>query len=189
MCRHILREILRLIVHGLSEGREAMPTGCDATVVVRSLEESDAAECDAIILTLPHHFGIEAGRQQCAHDVRTHRGLVAVLDGRVVGFLTIACHFPTTVEITWMAVHADYRRRGIGHALIASLCKQLRNEGVRLLLVMTVAASDTGDTAGGYEDTRRFYEQVGFLPARELPNYWPSNVALLLVRPLYLPDP
>jgi ribosomal protein S18 acetylase RimI-like enzyme len=161
-----------------------MRTDRDAAIVVRSLQEGDAAQCDAIVRTLPDHFGIEAGRRQCAHEVRTSPGLVAVADRRVVGFLTTRRHFATTVEITWMAVHAAYRRRGIGQQLIARLCAQMSNEGVQLLLVLTVAASDTGDSAGAYEGTRRFYRQVGFIPAYELPDLWPSNVALLLVLPL-----
>lgn len=159
-------------------------TDGDAAVVVRSLQEGDAAQCDAIVRTLPDHFGIAAGRRQCAHDVRTSPGLVAIADRRVVGFLTIRRHWPTTVEITWMAVHAAYRRRGIGHRLIARLREQMSNEGVQLLVVLTVAASDTGDIAGGYEGTRRFYRQVGFIPTYELPDLWPSNVALLLVLPV-----
>jgi ribosomal protein S18 acetylase RimI-like enzyme len=161
-----------------------MRTDRDAAVVVRSLQQGDASQCDAIICTLPDHFGIEAGRRQCAHAVRTSPGLVAVVDRRVVGFLTTRRHWPTTVEITWMAVHAAYRRRGIGHQLLARLCEQLRTDGVQLLLVLTVAASDPGDRAGAYVGTRRFYRQVGFIPAYELPDLWPSNVALLLVLPV-----
>lgn len=101
-----------------------------------------------------------------------------------MGFLTTRRHFPTTVEITWMAVRADYRRRGIGRALIERLCAQVAAEGGRLLVVTTLAASDPSDVAGAYEGTRRFYQQVGFIPALELPNFWPGATALLLVRPL-----
>ena len=50
--------------------------------------------------------------------VRSQPGLVAELDGSVVGFLTLARPYPTTPEISWLAVHARDRRRGIGRALI-----------------------------------------------------------------------
>jgi ribosomal protein S18 acetylase RimI-like enzyme len=158
----------------------------DGAIIIRPLAGSDGAACDAIILSLPDHFGIEAGRQQCAYDVRNGAGFVAVVDGRVVGFLTIQQHFEAAAEITWMAVHAAYRRRGIGHALIAHLCAHLCGAGMSLLLVLTLAASDPGDVAGAYEGTRRFYRQVGFIPARELPEYWPGSTALLLMHPLGL---
>jgi hypothetical protein len=36
----------------------------------------------------------------------------------------------------------------------------------------------------GYQRTRAFYRSVGFLPARELPDLWPGNKALLLAMPL-----
>jgi hypothetical protein len=36
----------------------------------------------------------------------------------------------------------------------------------------------------GYQRTRAFYRSVGFLPARELPDLWPGDKALLLAMPL-----
>jgi hypothetical protein len=36
----------------------------------------------------------------------------------------------------------------------------------------------------GYNRTRAFYRSVGFIPARELPNLWPSHPALLFAMPL-----
>jgi ribosomal protein S18 acetylase RimI-like enzyme len=162
-----------------------MVSGAEATIAVRPLAAGDAATCDQIILTLPHHFGHEGGRRQCAHDVRTSPGLVAVLDQTVVGFLTVRHHFATSAEITWMAVHAAHRRRGIGRALIRQLCADLSADGYRLLLVFTLASSEEEDAfPDGYAGTRAFYQAQGFIPAREFPDYWPDSTALLLVRPL-----
>ena len=36
----------------------------------------------------------------------------------------------------------------------------------------------------GYSGTRAFYRSVGFVPARELPDLWPGDKALLLAMPL-----
>ena len=108
---------------------------------IRPLVAVDAPACDAVIASLPYHFGNEDGRRECAEGVRSQAGLVAVEGDRVVGFLTVVHHFPETSEITWMAVHADHR-------------------------------------------TRAFYRSVGFVPARELPDLWPGNKALLLAMPL-----
>ena len=79
---------------------------------------TDAVACDAIIASLPAWFGLEEGIVECAAAVRSQPGLVAELDGSVVGFLTLARPYPTTPEISWLAVHARDRRRGIGRALI-----------------------------------------------------------------------
>jgi ribosomal protein S18 acetylase RimI-like enzyme len=152
-----------------------------AAIEVRPLAAADADACDQVILSLPYHFGDAAGRRECARAVRTSDGLVAILDRRVVGFLTVQRHFETSAEITWMAVHAAHRGHGAGRALIERLCRELRAEGRQLLLVMTLAASrDEGDVADGYHRTRAFYRSLGFIPAREFPTYWPNSSALLL---------
>jgi GNAT superfamily N-acetyltransferase len=156
-------------------------------VEVRPLTVEDAPICDQIILSLPRHFGREGGRAACAQEVRTGEGLVAVLDGHVVSFLTVQRHFATTAEITWMAVHARHRGQGIGHQLIQRLRQELQAQECRLLLVATLAPSyDEGPTEDGYAATRAFYQAVGFLALREVPHYWgvDSDPALLLVMPL-----
>ena len=157
---------------------------------VRPLTIEDAPICDQIILSLPRHFGYEAGREACAQAVRTSEGWVAALGGRVVGFLTVQIHNATTLEITWMAVHAAWRGQGIGKRLIERLRQETQARGYRLLLVATLAPSYEGDTQGpaeeGYAATRAFYHTVGFLDVCEVPLYWGagSDPALLLVLPL-----
>jgi ribosomal protein S18 acetylase RimI-like enzyme len=118
---------------------------------IRPLVAGDAPGCDAVIASLPYHFGNEDG----------------------------------TSEITWMAVHADRRGQGIGRALMRQLTGDLRRQGRRLLLVLTV--SELEEEPGindGYGRTRAFYRSVGFVPARELPDLWPGDKALLLAMPL-----
>ena len=107
-------------------------------VTIRPLEAADAPACDEVVRSLPYHFGDEDGQRQCAEAVRAGPGLVAVRDDRVVGFLTVAHHFESASEITWMAVHARHRGQGIGRALVDRLTGQLRGEGRRLLLVMPI---------------------------------------------------
>jgi ribosomal protein S18 acetylase RimI-like enzyme len=152
---------------------------------VRPLRAEDAERCDRIVASLPYHFGQEDGRRECARAVRAQPGLVAVEDGTLVGFLTVQHHFDHAAEITWMAVHADHRHRGVGRALVGRLCRDLAAEGRRLLLVLTVSPSDPGpEPPDGYQATRAFYRSVGFLLARDLPGLWPNDTAVLLVQPL-----
>lgn len=152
---------------------------------VRALHGDDAAACDAIVQSLPYHFGHEAGRRACAAAVRAQDGLVAIADRRVVAFLTVVRHFDASAEITWMAVHADYRRRGIGNELVTRLSTRLCEEGRRLLLVLTVSPSDPGpEPDDGYASTRRFYAANGFLEARDFPGYWAGDTPVVMVRPL-----
>ena len=84
---------------------------------VRELEPRDAAACDAIVAGLPEWFGNEQGIRECALAVRSHAGTVATDEAGVTGILTWT--FDRGVaEITWMAVRATSRRRGIGRSLL-----------------------------------------------------------------------
>jgi GNAT superfamily N-acetyltransferase len=152
--------------------------------VIRPLTAGDAAACDGIVASLPDWFGLEEGIRECAEAVRRQPGLVAELDGEVGGFLTIARPYPRTPEISWLAVHARRRRRGIGRALIAALSDQLRTDGDRLVLVKTL--SDRTDPGPEYAETRAFYLAMDFVPVAELdldpPG--PENPIQLLALPL-----
>jgi ribosomal protein S18 acetylase RimI-like enzyme len=101
-----------------------------------------------------------------------------MLDHAVVGFLTLQRQFDQAAEITWMAVHARHRHHGVGRALIERLCQDLAAEGRRLLLVLTVSPSDPGEEEeppDGYQATRAFYQAMGFILARDLPNLWSNT--------------
>jgi GNAT superfamily N-acetyltransferase len=152
--------------------------------VIRPLDPSDATACDVIVASLPDWFGLDEGIRDCAEAVRTRPGLVAEVNGDVRGFLTIARPYPRTPEISWLAVHARDRRRGIGRALIMALTDQLRTHGDRLVLVKTV--SDRTDPGPEYAETRAFYLAMGFVPVTELdldpPD--PDNPIQLLALPV-----
>jgi ribosomal protein S18 acetylase RimI-like enzyme len=156
------------------------------TTEVRPLAPSDAEACDAIVASLPHHFGQEEGRRECAAAVRTQRGLVAERDGEVVGFLTVEHRFERAAEITWMAVHAAHRHSGLGRALMDRLVADLRAQNRRLLLVLTVSPSDgPDDVDDGYESTRAFYFASGFELTRDFGGYWSGgDTPALMVRVL-----
>jgi ribosomal protein S18 acetylase RimI-like enzyme len=154
-------------------------------VEVRPLAAADAEWCDAIVAGLPYHFGMERGRLDCAAAVRRDPGLVALVDEEVVGFLTYVHRFDQAAEITWMAVRADRRRRGIGHALIERLADRLMAEGRSVLLVLTVSPSDTdAEPDDGYQSTRAFYLSTGFVLGRDLPHEWDGDTAVVLVKSL-----
>ncbi|MGZ8577764.1 MAG: GNAT family N-acetyltransferase [Actinomycetota bacterium] len=155
------------------------------TLALRQLAMSDGEACDAIIATLPYHFGDEEGQRQCAAAVRSQQGLVAEDDGEVVGFVTLEPRFDGCVEVTWMAVRADRRRMGVGRALLDRVAADVRAKGRQFLLVLTVSPSDGPDEIpDGYQATRAFYEANGFVLARDFPGYWKSDTPVLMVRPL-----
>jgi ribosomal protein S18 acetylase RimI-like enzyme len=154
-------------------------------VIIRQLAQVDAEACDAIVATLPYHFGDDQGRRDCAAAVRLQAGLVAEGDDEVVGFLTVEPRFDDCAEITWMAVRADQRRKGVGRMLLDRLAADTLAAGRQVLLVLTVSPSDGPDEIpDGYQATRAFYEANGFVLARDFAGYWASDTPVLMVRAL-----
>lgn len=98
-----------------------------------------AAGCDDVIRSLPYFFGREEGVAACAQAVRQQPGWVAEHDGVIAGFLTLRRHAPESAEVTWMAVHQDHRRAGIGRVLIERAVADLADQGVVFLLSLLSA--------------------------------------------------
>ena len=148
-------------------------------MLIRDLDHgADAAVCDTIVAGLAEWFGAEQGRADCAAAVRAQRGLVAQDDHGVAGFLTWEAR-EGIAEITWMAVRADNRRRGIGRALVGALVERLRTDGVTELRVKTLSSRDPYPP---YVETRAFYHSNGFEALEELDIWGPENPAVLLAR-------
>jgi GNAT superfamily N-acetyltransferase len=155
----------------------------DATI--RALRLEDAPACDAVIASLPYFFGDPDGRRMCAEAVRSQPGVAADVGGALAGFITLEQHNADTMEITWMAVHADHRRHGIGRALIDAACAQASAAGARMMIVLTLGPSVPEEPGDNYAGTRRFYQSNGFIPLRELGlREWNDSHALMLARPL-----
>lgn len=151
--------------------------------MIRPLASADAEACDAIVSSLPYHFGDPSGRAVCARAVREQKGLVALDDGVVAGFLIIARHDPRSAEISWMAVRADCRRQGRGRALVEEAARRLARDGVQLLCVLTLGPSAVeGRPTDNYAETRAFYDALGFVPLRELRLHGWNSPALMLAR-------
>jgi GNAT superfamily N-acetyltransferase len=153
------------------------------TIDVRPLTADDAQSCDSVILSLPYFFGDPAGRASCAEAVRMEPGFVARVDGAIAGFLTLKQHFPGSVEITWMAVGAGHRRRGLGAKLIGRAVGWCASNGGGMLSVLTLGPSVPEDVSDGYAGTRAFYQAMGFVALRELQlRDWNDSHALILAR-------
>lgn len=158
---------------------------CDVSDAVRieRIDPRHAAACEAIGRALPAWFGIEEGLEAMRLAAERGPGLVALdASGDVTGFLTVERHFSESWDISWMAVHPDHHRQGIGRRLIDALIQDARAHEVRLLQVKTLADLHPSPE---YAETRAFYRSLGFIRLEVLLDLWgPANPCLVLVRPL-----
>jgi ribosomal protein S18 acetylase RimI-like enzyme len=155
-------------------------------VEIRRLSPSDAEACDAVLASLPYHFGDEGGQAECAEAVRSQPGFVAAADdGTVVGFITWRVRDGLAPEITWMAVDASHRRRGIGGALVERLVVELPPDAQYLVVTTLAEESEPDPPPDGYQTTRSFYRKHGFETLWRPDGWWnEENQAVVLVRHL-----
>jgi ribosomal protein S18 acetylase RimI-like enzyme len=89
------------------------------------------------------------------------RALVGVIDGDVAGMavLTTSSYAPLfdqdAVHVDYLHVREGYRRRGVGHALLATAVAAADEAGIEHILTSVMPA---------LRDTQRFYARLGFGP-------------------------
>jgi len=154
-------------------------------VDIRLLGRGDAPACDAVVASLPYHFGLESGREECAEAVRRQDGLAAVSGAGLIGFLTWRPWYRSSREITWMAVHAGSRGAGAGRAMLDRLAADSAGHARYLVVTTLSEATPEPGVADGYARTRRFYERNGFEPVWDPEGWWDdANQAVVMVRHL-----
>jgi GNAT superfamily N-acetyltransferase len=151
-------------------------------VTIRPLRPGDPPACERILRALAGWFGIESSLVAYVRDLETLDTDVAEIDGAIVGFLALRRHTAHAAEIHVMAVDPARRRTGLGRALVARAEMRLRDAGMALLQVKTRGPSAPDPE---YEQTRRFYEALGFLPLEETTAFWgEADPCLIMVKPL-----
>lgn len=88
--------------------------------------------------------------------------LVAVCDGQVIGYVGSQSAAGES-DIMNLAVHPDFRNRGLGLQLMQELMTHLRQDGI-LALLLEVRVSNAAAIA--------LYEKLGFVTVGIRPNYY-----------------
>ena len=146
---------------------------------VRELVPGDVDACEQILRSLPEWFGIEESLLQYVRDLSQLEAYVAENSRRVTGFVSLRVHNRFSAEIDVMAVRPEFRGHGVGGALIDHLEQRLRSRSVDFLQVKTLGPSRPDEH---YEQTRGFYEHMGFRPLEENNLWGATNPCLIMVK-------
>jgi GNAT superfamily N-acetyltransferase len=128
--------------------------------------------CADVLAALPQWFGFPSS--VAAYVELAERGptVVATLDRRDCGILTLVLHTPYAAEIVVMGVLPEWHRAGIGQALLEEAEAWLAQRDVAYLQVKTLSSRSADE---GYAATRAFYFGCGFRPLEEMPALWGAD--------------
>jgi len=90
---------------------------------------------------------------------------VAVLEEKIVGFITWDLYNEKVAELSNNAVHPDYLRKGIAKKMYSYFEKEMKNIGIEYLFVFTGL-----DEA--HQPAREAYKKIGFEKPVELVRYF-----------------
>lgn len=131
-------------------------------LIVRMAEESDIrpmAEMDILCFSAP--WSEESFRKEITEN-RLALYIVAEISGRMVGYAGL-WSIVDEGHITNVAVHPDFRRKGIGEALITVLLNHTLENGI---------LSHTLEVRASNDPAISLYSKFGFKPAGLRKNYY-----------------
>lgn len=121
------------------------------TVYIREMYPDDIAEIVSIErLSFSTPWSETSFRSEVYSRYSVTR--VAELNGVIVGYVCVK-HLADECHLLDLAVHPDYRRRGIARALLDNVIQELRDEGCRFFY-LEVRSSNYA--------ARKLYEKFGF---------------------------
>jgi len=127
------------------------------------------AVCGEVLAVLPTWFGFPESVAAYVAAAEAGPTVVATLDGRDCGILTMVLHRTSAAEIVVMGVLPEHHRAGIGRAMLDEAESWLAQRDITYLQVKTLSPRSAD---AGYAATRAFYFGCGFRPLEEMPELW-----------------
>ena len=129
-----------------------------AMIDIRPMKPDDHSGVLAVAEALPEWFDADARGRGMPADLQHQDGFVVLLDGKLVGFITLFVA-DGRLNIGWLGVKRDCQRQGIGGLLLDAAEDAARDMGIEELATRTL-----GDSVDyqPYEQTRAFYAKHGF---------------------------
>lgn len=132
-------------------------------LIKRTFESGKAFEIAKSLTAYFNAEGLENIKKDTAKDIL----FGAYLKGEMAGFVVYRELNSEAIELIWIAVKKEYQKQGIGGKLVQVSLKQIDK---KYKLCEVKALSETNRDKG-YELTRSFYKQLGFIPLETINPY------------------
>lgn len=153
-------------------GQPGRPPDSEApeTVSVRAMRADDVSE---VVYIENRSFGVPWSERTFKSLLKQpHAALfVAEAAGEIAGYAAV-WFVADEAELGDLAVHPDFRRRGIGSLLLGRAIEEARGRAIRVLYL---------EVRAGNEDARRLYERSGFEVVTVRSGYYSQPVEDALV--------
>lgn len=128
------------------------------SIVIREVKKSDTESLVKLYTLVGWKLDMEHATEIIRYSISSgySKVLIADLNGKVIGKVTLDTVFQPYAEIVNVIVHPDYRGKGIGSMLIKECIRRAIKAGHSIIYLMC----DPLD-----RDIHRFYAKLGFLPA------------------------
>lgn len=169
----------------------AYPAGDKVTdTVIRNADSDDLHQIMSIVDKWPTHF-VDAAKPMIEGDFHNHKTFMAEVDREAVGFLIYSCT-SEEIEVLWMAVSPNHKRKGIGTTLLRRVLDTLTTQRRVYLKTSTTDSVIPGTQFSGpaFEETTKFFQSLGFVQDTVHRKYWgDQNHCAVMVRMLRNNDP
>ena len=141
-------------------------------------EEEKRRVAREVLADLPDWFGIPECTEEYINESAKMPFWASYSDQEAAGFIALKQTSPFAAELYVTGVKKRFHRQGIGRELFSAFYESAKQSGYEFLQVKTV---DEGRYTE-YDQTRLFYESLGFRNLEVFPTLWDEwNPCLIMV--------
>jgi len=146
-------------------------------IIIRKMTEADI---DGVYDVEINSFAIPWSKKSFSDELSNSLAIyyIAESEGRVAGYAGM-WNVADEGDVTNIAVHPDFRRRGIGKLLMKALFKEAQSSDMRLI---TLEVRESNAPA------RKMYESFGFKEVGIRKNYYADNRENAVIMTVYIED-